>query len=116
MTWEILSEFVQSVATQITAWGIILGAVWKISKGYRKRRQQQKEAEFEELKEIRKKESENLTRSIEEAFRPHIERGKRTKERVGKVEKIVGDHGRRIAVLERKDGKYSYTEHYEGDE
>lgn len=116
MTWEILSEFVQSVATQITAWGIILGAVWKISKGYRKRRQQQKEAEFEELKEIRKKESENLTRSIEEAFRPHIERGMRTKERVDRLEGAVDDHSNRIATLEKKDGKFAYKEYYMGDE
>lgn len=93
MTWEIFSEFVQEVATQVTAWGIVVGAVWKISKQYRER---QKKRELEQQKAILEK--------IEEAFSPHTEKLERTKHRLDVIEEKTYDHEGRLVILEKENG------------
>lgn len=72
-----------------------------------------REKERQELVEIRKKEYEQLLQTIETSFNPYVERGRRTKERVGKLEGVVDEHDDRIATLERdKNGNVTYKERY----
>lgn len=106
MDWIWISKFIQEVASMITAFGIIFGAAWKLSKNYRKRQEDKRKVEQQET-----------LQAIKEAFKPQTDKLERTKQRVGIVEEITDNHEGRLYVLESKNGisPVKYVERYYGE-
>lgn len=107
MDWVTFNDFIQEVASTVTAFGIIVGAAWKLSENYRYRQDRLKQKRQEETLE-----------AFKEAFKPQTEKLQRTKERVDVIEEKTYDHEGRLYILESEHGinNVRYVEHYHNEE